>query len=158
MGDIELEVFSTRLRELRQNLGMTQAEFVENLGITASALSSYEKNIKNPSISVAKKIATEYGVSIDWLCGLSEKKEIVNNDFFYSFSDIVTYIYNLDKNNFIENFSKVYQTFSNNFKAFLSEYTRMWKLKEEGVIDQELFDLWFDKNITAYGMHIVDPL
>ena len=66
------EIFSQRLRELRASKEKTQAEFVEGLGITASALSSYEKNTKNPSINVVKRIAKKYNVSIDWLCGLSE--------------------------------------------------------------------------------------
>ena len=57
MGDTELQVFSDRIKKLRLSLNMTQKKFAEEIGITASALSSYEKNLKNPSIAVAKKIA-----------------------------------------------------------------------------------------------------
>jgi len=72
MGDIELQIFADRLKQLRIEKGLTQAQFVDGLGITTSALSAYEKNLKNPSISVAKRIAEKYSTSIDWLCGLSD--------------------------------------------------------------------------------------
>lgn len=74
MGDMELQIFADRLKELRQKLNITQKEFSEKIGITAAALSSYENNIKNPSIAVAKRIAEAFNVSIDWLCGLSEER------------------------------------------------------------------------------------
>lgn len=78
MGDFELQIFADRLKELRSLLNMTQAEFVKDLGITAAALSAYENNQKNPSISVAKRIAEKYEISIDWLCGLSDKKTVTD--------------------------------------------------------------------------------
>ena len=37
MGDLELQIFADRLKHLRVSLGLTQSEFVEKLGITASA-------------------------------------------------------------------------------------------------------------------------
>lgn len=94
MGDIELQIFSDRLKELRASLGLTQVQFVDGLGITASALSAYEKNLKNPSISVAKRIAEKYHVSIDWLCGLSDKKNI--NSQFQTYGDIINALFNID--------------------------------------------------------------
>lgn len=95
MGDLELQVFSDRLKELRIEKGLTQAQFVDGLGITASALSAYEKNLKNPSISVAKRIAEKYNVSIDWLCGLSENKSSDNT--FRTYRDIVNALFEIDK-------------------------------------------------------------
>lgn len=94
MGDIELQIFSERLKELRSSLNLTQAQFVEDLGITASALSAYEKNLKNPSISVAKRIAEKYHVSVDWLCGLSENKNLGDN--FDTYCDIANVLFALD--------------------------------------------------------------
>ena len=94
MGDIELEIFSQRLRELRLSLEMTQKEFAKELGITASALSSYEKNNINPSISIAKRIAEKYHVSIDWLCGLSDKKDLKHP--FQTYGDIVSVLFDID--------------------------------------------------------------
>ena len=95
MGDMELQVFADRLKELRTENGLTQAQFVTGLGITASALSAYEKNLKNPSISVAKRIAEKYNVSIDWLCGLSEKK--TNSNIPQTLADILTMLFLIDE-------------------------------------------------------------
>lgn len=94
MGDMELQLFADRLKELRLEKGLTQAQFVEGLGITTSALSAYEKNLKNPSISVAKRIAEKYNVSIDWLCGLSAKKTLSGT--FSTYGDIVTTLFEID--------------------------------------------------------------
>lgn len=69
----ELQIFSNRLKELRSYKKITQKEFAEKIGITAAALSSYENNGKNPSIAVVKRISEEFDVSIDWLCGFSDK-------------------------------------------------------------------------------------
>lgn len=95
MGDIELQIFADRLKELRTENGLTQIQFVDGLGITASALSAYEKNLKNPSISVAKRIAEKYNVSIDWLCGLTEKK--TNSDIPQTLADILTMLFLIDE-------------------------------------------------------------
>ncbi len=94
MGDIELQIFSDKLKELRSSLGLTQAEFVDGLGITASSLSAYEKNLKNPSVSVAKRIAEKYKVSIDWLCGLSEQKNLTQS--FTTYQDIANTLFEID--------------------------------------------------------------
>ena len=64
------KVFSgDRIKQLRTRLKLSQREFVEGIGITASALSAYEKGQKQPTISVAMNIAAKYNVSLDWLCG-----------------------------------------------------------------------------------------
>lgn len=94
MGDLELQIFSDRLKELRNEKGLTQAQFVDGLGITASALSAYEKNLKNPSISVAKRIAEKYNVSIDWLCGLSDKQN--DTEKLETYADVLELLLKID--------------------------------------------------------------
>lgn len=65
--------FGSRLKFLRIKLKLSQRDFAEKIGITASALSSYEKGQKNPSVNVAIAIANQFHVSLDWLCGISDK-------------------------------------------------------------------------------------
>lgn len=67
----DLSTFGQRIKQLRQENNLSQRDFAERIGVTASALSSYEKAQKNPSVNVAVKIATEFKVSLDWLCGLT---------------------------------------------------------------------------------------
>ena len=65
-----LSAFGQRVKLLRQENNLSQRDFAERIGVTASALSSYEKAQKNPSVNVAVNIAREFGVTLDWLCGL----------------------------------------------------------------------------------------
>lgn len=153
MGDIGLDIFADRLKELRIENGLTQAQFVNDLGITASALSSYEKNLKNPSISVAKKIAEKYDVSIDWLCGLSnkrksEKKITTYKDLFeylLAFAECEGNIYVDTNNSFITNVAFV----DTLVRVFFKECGKMLKLLNEGTIDQDVYNFWLEKYLNT---------
>lgn len=157
MGDIELQTFADRLKELRSDKGLTQAQFIEDLGITASALSSYEKNLKNPSISVAKRIAEKYNVSIDWLCGLSDKKH--NTEEIETYSDLFKILFEIVRHTPIT--LDYIPIFSNGFNPsgdiitiqfndelidnFLEEWKKMKSLHDEKVIDDDVYNLWIEK-------------
>ena len=67
----DLLVFGQRIKQLRNKLKLSQRNFAEKIGVTASALSAYEKGLKNPSVNVAVNIALSFDVSLDWLCGLT---------------------------------------------------------------------------------------
>lgn len=69
----ELEIFATRIKELRDSLKMTQKDFSEHIGIKQQTLSGYERGIMKPPLDIAKGIAEKCNVSIDWLCGLSDE-------------------------------------------------------------------------------------
>ena len=47
MNDSKMQIFATRLKELRTDNGMTQKEFAQKIGVTPAALSEYENNQKN---------------------------------------------------------------------------------------------------------------
>lgn len=68
------EVFASRLREARIQTGKTQKEFADMVESTAATISAYENAAKNPSLEIVMNIAKKCNISIDWLCGLSEKK------------------------------------------------------------------------------------
>ena len=76
----DLLLFGQRIKKLRQELGLSQRDFAEKIGVTASALSSYEKGQKNPSVNVAIKISTVFSVSLDWLCGLKKEDDRFRQD------------------------------------------------------------------------------
>lgn len=161
MGDMELQIFADRLKELRQKLNITQKEFAEKIGITAAALSSYENNIKNPSIAVAKRIAEAFNVSIDWLCGLTDKKTY--NDDIETWGDIIHLLIKLDQKVFISlsieyshEDSNIPQDVSINIlepviKEFIGEWEKMKKLHDAKTIDDDLYNLWIEKTIKKYN-------
>lgn len=58
-----------RLKELRQDTGLTQKEFAEKLGINYSTYKSYEQGISEPSHANLILIAKELNISLDYLIG-----------------------------------------------------------------------------------------
>jgi len=58
---------SDRIRQIRRNKGMTQAELAKLLHSSQSTVYNYENNQREPSIDVLKKIAQIGNVSLDWL-------------------------------------------------------------------------------------------
>ncbi len=63
-----------RLYELRQSKNITQQRLAVDLGIDQTSISSYECGKYFPTVEVLVKIAEYFGVSTDYLLGLSEVK------------------------------------------------------------------------------------
>lgn len=70
------QVFAARLKEIRLQEGKSQKEFADIVQSTAATISAYENAAKNPSLEVVINIAEKCNVSIDWLSGLSNQKEL----------------------------------------------------------------------------------
>ena len=66
--------FSERLKELRRQVGLTQVEVAEKLGISQPAYASWERCVKKPTHENLVKIAQIFNVSVDYLVGNSEDK------------------------------------------------------------------------------------
>lgn len=64
--------FATRLRELRNGAKISQAELAKSLGIVKSTLGLYETGDTVPDARTLCAIARYFGVSSDWLLGLSK--------------------------------------------------------------------------------------
>ena len=79
-----------KLRELRKNLNLTQAELAEKLGISRDTYKNYEQERTQMGYEMLIRAADFFDVSLDFLCGrqnknlifadsLSEKKkELIN--------------------------------------------------------------------------------
>ena len=66
--------FSQRLKQLRSDKHMTQAQVANRIGVTASMVSSYETDIRLPSYEVLVKIANLFGTTIDYLLCREDKR------------------------------------------------------------------------------------
>lgn len=66
--------FSLRLKKLRADKHLTQAQVAKRVGVTASMVSSYETDIRLPSYEVMIRLADLFGVSVDYLLGRGEKR------------------------------------------------------------------------------------
>jgi len=66
----------SKLRELRLNKNLSQRQVGELVGVSKAMISSYETDIREPSLVTMKKLATLYGVSTDFLLGLEKEPSI----------------------------------------------------------------------------------
>lgn len=67
-------MFSDKLRLLRQEIGLTQTQAAERVGISWRTYQDLEGG-KYPSYVTLGKIADAFGVSVDWLMGRTEDRE-----------------------------------------------------------------------------------
>jgi transcriptional regulator with XRE-family HTH domain len=64
------EVFSSRLRSLREARGFTQEALAEAVGLQPAMLSHIERGRRGPSLATLVKLSEVLAVSTDYLLGL----------------------------------------------------------------------------------------
>ena len=65
-----------RIREVRQDYGMSQVELAKRLGISRQSLNNIEHERSMPQPPLIKRIAELLRVSGDYLLGLTDDKDI----------------------------------------------------------------------------------
>lgn len=70
--------FAERLKTLRKQVKLTQAQIAEKLNISQQAYASWERGVKKPTQENLVKIAQILNVTIDYLVG-NFSEEITNN-------------------------------------------------------------------------------
>lgn len=63
-----------RIRRLRLSAGMTQRDLAQRINVGNTTLSQYESGARVPSDEVKIKIASVFGVSVDYLLGASSER------------------------------------------------------------------------------------
>ncbi len=71
-----MSCFSDNLKLLRINKGALQKDISDNLGVSVRQYQRYESGAQEPNIEKLKIIADYFDVSIDYLVGRTDKKEI----------------------------------------------------------------------------------
>lgn len=66
------ETFVSRFKEAREKKNITIKALQPLVGASPSAMNGYATGKTLPPLDVASKIATELGVSLDWLCGIKD--------------------------------------------------------------------------------------
>lgn len=69
------EIFAKRIRELREDKKLGVRELAHLLGISHSAISMYESCKREPGVNTCKLFADFFGVTCDYLLGLSDDPE-----------------------------------------------------------------------------------
>lgn len=67
-------MFTSRLKDLRNEKGLTQKELAENLNLTHSTISKYERGDLEPSNDVLLSISNFFDVTVDFLLGKSNDR------------------------------------------------------------------------------------
>ena len=65
-------MFGDRLRELRKKNNVSQEKLGEYLGVTNTAIYSWEINRTQPSIEIINKLAEYFNVTTDYLLGFNQ--------------------------------------------------------------------------------------
>lgn len=71
--DFDMKEFGERLKKARVATGKSQAALGSAAGLSAQAISAYEKGKQKPAIDAAAILADALGVSLDDLCGIEKK-------------------------------------------------------------------------------------
>lgn len=138
------EIFASRLRKIRQQTGKTQKEFADMVMSTAATISAYENSTKNPSLDIVMNIAEKCHVSIDWLCGLSEKQTY--SETFSTYKDIIEILFEIDEQ--VGIFLESVDDDVNNVVLYFGDYILESFLSEWCQATGVKNNLTLDKNIT----------
>ena len=65
-------ILGKRLKELREEYNLTQNQCAQALGIHSVTYLHYEKEQREPPLSLLADIAAFYNVTVDYLLGLSD--------------------------------------------------------------------------------------
>lgn len=68
-----MNTFSTRLKELRIEKGLTQKNLAEAIGTTDDSIFSWEKGRSQPSFEMLKVLCIFFDVSSDYFIGLEDE-------------------------------------------------------------------------------------
>lgn len=79
-----------RIKELRNNLKLSQIEFSKRIGVTNAHISAIEKGKTIPSSSLIKLISKEFNVSEEWLTYGTESDAVEALEFEYEMEDRIS--------------------------------------------------------------------
>ena len=75
----KLSKFSQMLSKMRKERGISQKKAATDLGISQALLSHYEKGIRECGLDFVIKCSKYYGVTTDYLLGVSESRNGLND-------------------------------------------------------------------------------
>ena len=64
-------IFGERLKELRREYGVGQVELAKSIGVSKGIISLWENGQREPTMSNLVSLAKYFGVSVDYLVGLT---------------------------------------------------------------------------------------
>lgn len=73
-------MFRIRLKELRENAGLSQDSLAKQVGVSQSTVGNWEAGTREPNFSTLQRLADFFGVSTDYLLGRDTDKTKNNKE------------------------------------------------------------------------------
>lgn len=124
-----------RLKELRENKHLTQAQLSKFLNISASTIGMYEQGRRFPDEILLKNIAQFFNVSLDYLLGLT--------DIPYTVDDYIAKQKKADK-------QPVDNQYSTDERKIIDMYRQLSE-KDKGKVEGRLEEMLDDEQATTKG-------
>lgn len=83
----KLSKFAVVLSRLRKERGISQKKAATDLGISQALLSHYEKGIRECGLDFVIKCSEYYGVTTDYLLGISDSRNGIDSNYFDQVND-----------------------------------------------------------------------
>lgn len=74
-----MSTFGKKLREAREEKGLSQAQLAKNIQSHHSIIGKYERDEVKPTIDVVKKLAEVLDTTVGYLLGESEDRELLKD-------------------------------------------------------------------------------
>jgi len=162
---IEIGFKKERLRQLRDDVDMTQKDFSTEIGCTMASLSAYENGSKIPPTSTLTNIAKRFHCSVDWLLGIKDEMTYdLGDQPADNYSDYIKRLFSLYGSDIeldigsdcsptkdTTNISKGISFKDPIIKAILINWGKIVDLYEEGTIDETLYTAWTEKVINDFN-------
>lgn len=107
--------FSDMLKTLRKNRGYTQKNLADILNVSQNAIYNWENGKRQPSIEMLEKIAEHFGVTVDYLIGITPEEFDAACDYALK---VIAKTSNAEKTDFITN-----PVLSSTHRALLEVFT-----------------------------------
>lgn len=65
-------MFKERLKELREDSGLSMSELANKIGVSTNTISRWERGERIPNLEALVALAKFFKVSTDYLCGLED--------------------------------------------------------------------------------------
>lgn len=158
--------FSERIKDLRTQQNLNQATFAKLIGTNQSTLSAYESGDRMPPYEILVSIAKSFDVSIDWLCGLSDKKNITPS--ITTYTDLIRIMLTLDEIKGLSikctavTHSDTEQVFFDDYKTIdysidsksIVEFYQEWKdiseIRKKNPSGEKLYSIWLADVLERY--------
>lgn len=76
--------FHQRLRKLREEKQMTQEDLAVVFGGSKTRITNYESNQRKPNIDLVAKMAKFFGVSVDYMLGLTDERTLLGERHYFT--------------------------------------------------------------------------